>query len=198
MKRAFLFFVALSIASVGAARAGSPTRITVLEKSRLTIYGTSTLHDFSIEANRIRGVIEAEPRGEGISILAAEIEIPVRVLDSGNSSMNENMWRALKETEYPVITYRLSSATIESATKEKVVFKTVGVLTVAGTSREIEMVVTATLERNGSIRLEGTKELRMTDFGVTPPSMMLGTIKTGNAVTVQFQVLTEPFLQVSR
>ena len=41
---------------------------------------------------------------------------------------------------------------------------------------------------NGIITVRGKKKLLMTDYGIKPPTFMLGMLKTGNEVSVEFEV----------
>jgi hypothetical protein len=63
---------------------------------------------------------------------------------------------------------------------------------IAGTEKTVNMEVTASRLADGSIRAEGALPLLMTDFGVKPPTAMLGTLRTSNKVTVKFSLLVGP------
>ena len=39
---------------------------------------------------------------------------------------------------------------------------------------------------------KGSKQLKMTDFGVRPPTLMMGTMKVHDPVKVSFDVLLKP------
>ena len=68
----------------------------------------------------------------------------------------------------------------------------VGVLRIAGVEREVIISVT-TEERDGALVVKGALALLMTDYGITPPTAMLGLLKTDPKVTVTFEaVLSEP------
>ena len=41
---------------------------------------------------------------------------------------------------------------------------------------------------NGVSIFSGIKNIKMTDFDVVPPEALLGSIKTGNQITIEFQV----------
>ena len=51
-----------------------------------------------------------------------------------------------------------------------------GPLTIAGQSREVTITGTAA-RQNGRLRVTGSKQLTMTDFGVKPPRLMAGTMR---------------------
>ena len=41
---------------------------------------------------------------------------------------------------------------------------------------------------DGSITFNGSKKLKMTDYGIKPPTALLGTMTTGDEVEIVFQV----------
>ena len=48
-------------------------------------------------------------------------------------------------------------------------------------------------EEAGSVlRVRGSEEIVMTEFGVKPPSLMMGTMKVRDRVVVQYDVLLKP------
>jgi hypothetical protein len=65
----------------------------------------------------------------------------------------------------------------------------VGELTLAGEQREIEMVVVAERLADGRFTLVGSRELKMTDFNITPPSALFGLIKAKDTVEVVFDLM---------
>ena len=60
-----------------------------------------------------------------------------------------------------------------------------GELSLAGVERMIEIEAIG-VRVGAGIRLTGSKDLLMTDYHIKPPTMMLGTIKTANLITVRF------------
>jgi len=46
--------------------------------------------------------------------------------------------------------------------------------------------------QDGTIRFEGSHTMLQTDFGVDPPTALLGRLKTGDEVTVRFVVTATP------
>jgi polyisoprenoid-binding protein YceI len=63
-----------------------------------------------------------------------------------------------------------------------------GKLTIAGKENTIEIRGTGSAD-NGVVRFKGSKVFNMTDFGVKPPSLMLGTMKVRDPVTVSFDLV---------
>jgi hypothetical protein len=51
------------------------------------------------------------------------------------------------------------------------------------------IMAVATMNADKSITYKGTYKLKMTDYKIDPPSIMLGAITTGNEVTIKFELL---------
>ena len=67
-----------------------------------------------------------------------------------------------------------------------------GTLKIAGAENPVTMDVVATRLPDGTIKAVGTVPIKMTAFGVKPPSAMFGTIKTGDEVKVKFELTVGP------
>lgn len=56
-----------------------------------------------------------------------------------------------------------------------------GKLTIAGKTKLTDLVATLTYNAgNKTFNCTGTKKLKMSEYGVKPPTAMMGTIKTGD------------------
>ena len=60
-----------------------------------------------------------------------------------------------------------------------------GDLTVSGKTRPIDLELHIVPHGNGQVTISTNTSLKMTDFGVKPPTAMLGMIKSGDAVNVK-------------
>lgn len=163
----------------------------------LMIDGTSTVRDWTCEATSF-SVAPTPPSGFEAAVLegdralqALTLSFPVNAIECGNGKMNSHLRNALKVDDHPQIRYRLSSYDIARASSG-VAVKADGELVIAGTARPITMAVTVTRDADGGIRVSGEQEVNMTDYGVTPPKLMLGTLKVGDTVMVKFDVPLRP------
>lgn len=125
-------------------------------------------------------------KGKISDLSLLEFTVPVTSLKSEHKTMDNNTYKALKANTHPDIAYTLSSATVTPVNATTFTIKTRGKLTIAGTTRETDVDATAKLNPDNSISVSGSKKLRMTDYGVTPPKVMM--IKTGNDLTVSYQL----------
>jgi polyisoprenoid-binding protein YceI len=103
------------------------------------------------------------------------------------------MFKTLKADKYPEIRYQLSTYQIAgAATDDGMTFQAIGTLTIAGQQKTIEMLVKTDRGAGANATATGTQSLLMTDFGIKPPVFMLGTLKTGNKITVSFKLNMTP------
>jgi polyisoprenoid-binding protein YceI len=108
---------------------------------------------------------------------------------SDHTRLNKNAYKALKSDEYENIQYKLSSS-ILSPEKEGYLLNTIGKLTIAGVTKYIEIDnVHIAVAEDSTITCTGTYNLTMTDYGVEPPSFMFGAMKTGDALTFEYNVV---------
>jgi polyisoprenoid-binding protein YceI len=150
--------------------------------------GDSTLKKFTSSTNHltIQGYLETIPshiKDILVNNMDFKVTIPVMTLESGDKTLDKHMMKALKADKFPIITVILKRIEHKTGVVAAVVD-----LTIAGTTKEVYLETTATIEGD-NLRVVGKKPLLMTDFGIEPPSLFLGTIKTRNEITIDFNVL---------
>ena len=179
--------------------------VTLLPESKLEVKGGSTIHPFEITAMKIGVVADIDPaaavpypkdsaKAIGAALQAGtvkrfEFSVPVATLKSGNGGLDDNMHKTLKGDAFPVIQFKLVKYQAQAAAPEGKSFpiKATGRLTIAGHEKEIEMNLTGSIVPGG-LRVRGSENILMTDYGIEPPSMMLGAIRVDNRVEVQFDL----------
>lgn len=189
MKRILIAAIALLVFFAGVAAAD---RFTPTKGSYVRIEGTSTLHEWKMEGGTIDGSIAAPPIEQwqnGASKVA--VAIPVTSIKSEHAKMDKLMAEALKASANPTIRYELTSAALTESSPT-LQLDTRGKLTIAGVTRDVTMQVNGTREPGGAYVLTGQLPIRMSDYGIKPPTAMMGTIKTGNDVKVTFRWAVQP------
>ena len=184
---------------VGGSARGQSTRLTLGPESKLWVEGGSNLHDWSCKASSVDAAIEVDDAFfktktvSATSLKRVQVKVPVRNLKCGNGKMENNLYKTLKADDASEISYSLATFdVVPGATTDSFTVKAVGALTIAGTEKTLTMDVTAARLPDGSIRAEGALPLLMTDFGVKPPTALLGTLRTDNKITVKFSLFVGP------
>ncbi len=153
--------------------------------SDMSIFGTSTLHDWESDVEEVAGMVSLTTEGDQLKELAdLSITITVKSIKSGKSGMDKNTYNALNEKEFPSITYVLES--VGNVTDKDV--RTTGKLSIAGTTNSKELISQYVIEGE-SISFNGAITFNMTEFNIDPPTALMGTIKTGDEVTIEYDVI---------
>ena len=188
-----LFALALLIPVSGAWTVAN--ELLVLQpQSRLWIDGTSTVRSFTCKANEVNAVVEANGPNAIPTVLtgdkgvrAVRVTIPAAQLDCGNGTMNEHMRKAIKLAESPSIDFRLASYEI-ARNAEGVTGTMTGTLSLGGVEKSITLNAEG-IAQGGMLHITGSYPLKMTEYGLKPPTLMFGRIKVGETVTVKFDLL---------
>jgi polyisoprenoid-binding protein YceI len=184
MKRILITAIALAVFLAGVAAAD---RLIPTKGSLIRIEGTSTLHDWTMEGTTIDGTIVAPPLEQWKNDASdVSVAVPVTSIRSEHAKMDKLMAEALKAGANPTIRYELTSAAL-AASGTTLRLDTRGKLTIAGVTREVAMQVSGTRDPAGTYLLTGQVPIRMSDYGIKPPTAMMGTIRTGNDVKVTFR-----------
>jgi len=157
----------------------------------IVVAGTSNLHDWTMKGQS--GTIEASLNlASNVSYLAGiqslTFTLPVKNLKSGESLMDSRACDALKADKYPNISFKLLTATPAATQGNKTTFNVTGLLTISGQTRQINMVATAIKNADGSVNISGTQKMKMTDFGIKPPSFLFGALRCGDNLSIDYKV----------
>jgi hypothetical protein len=180
-------------ALIAAKRVGIP--IDLQPESRLWVAGTSTVRSFQCQA----GAFDAKIGSVGADAVAAVLagskaisDVVVTVaadkLDCRNGTMNEHMRKALKVDKHPTIVFHVTNYELTKGADVVAVIMS-GTLTLGGVEKPISVNAEAKPGENGTLLVSGTREVRMTDFGLKPPTLMLGTMKVDERIKVGFDIV---------
>jgi polyisoprenoid-binding protein YceI len=162
--------------------------------SRLWVDGTSNVRGFSCTAKGIDAEIPAKS-GAVSALIAGEkavegvvVRIPAGQIDCGNGTMNEHMYKALKAKANPTIELRVTSYEMARGT-DGITGTLDGTLTIGGTTRQVSIDAVGKSTEAGTLQVTGTYPVKMTEYGLKPPTLMLGTMKVNELVKVNFNLL---------
>jgi polyisoprenoid-binding protein YceI len=181
MKRIFFFsFLSLLLFTSVSLSAQTTQDVTIDRNAVFYVDGTSTLHDWTVESDAASGTIVTSEAG----IVSVTVRVPVESLQSGKSGMDRRMYDALESRRHSAITFTSSDVTLSEDGRTGTAK---GELTIAGQKRDHE--VTFTLNGNGNNwTFAGSSTFTMTKFSIDPPTAVMGTIRTGDEITVRFEI----------
>lgn len=194
--RAIMFATALLPAVAQAQQ--SELKLSAQGASKLWVEGKSTVRDWKCDATKIEATVtgtgvasKASAKDVGAAAKRALLTIPVAQLDCHNGTMNEHMRKALKANDNKTIQYRIATWELTPRSDDSASVKTSGTLVMAGAEKPISVELTAKRAAAGTWQLNGSKSILMTEWGIKPPSLMLGTMKVRDPVTIRFELLLE-------
>jgi polyisoprenoid-binding protein YceI len=177
------------LGTAGALRAQEAYRVADPD---IKVLGTSNLHNWSMEAKDITCAAKFRfDLATGVlpqSLAELDLEIPVHNLKSGESSMDSRAYTAMKADKFETITFTSTSAVIVPGQKNQFQLKATGTMTIAGASQPVVLTAACQVNPDGSIVCNGSQQLKMTDYRIKPPSFMLGALKTGDQLNINFSL----------
>lgn len=200
MKRMMMKGAALAAFALLALAGAGRAQLTLTPTGSLRIEGDSTLHKWSSTATVVSmsfALADGAPKDLSEAIKASkvksmDVKIAVAGLKSGESGLDKNMRKAMDAEKYPDVTYHLDSYELAKGSAEGVVTaKTSGQLTISGKTKPVNIDVEFHLGQDAAA-LKGSYTLEMSDYGIKPPTLMLGAIKVRDPVTIRFDLLLKP------
>jgi polyisoprenoid-binding protein YceI len=191
-KYPLLRFVPLLILFIGLAPlSDAQTPYKIGGKPVMTLYGTSTMHDWTMTANvfTANAQITLSSDNQLTGFNALNVTLPIENLKSEHDGMNSNAYETLKSDKFPNIIFALKAATVTASGENKYQIAALGSLSIAGVSKTVTLNATAQVNANGSVSCSGTVPLKLSDFNIERPSFMLGTMKVGDALTLNYALV---------
>ena len=190
----------LALMAAASSVAGAQTvRIAVSPTSKLWFEGTSNVHDWKCDAKALDAVIEIDATAPALGTASptllrkVSVRIPVKQMKCGHDKMDDNMYKALKADANDEISYVMATfAPVVGEKQDEFGIKTEAKLRVAGVEKPVVVEVAATRLADGTIKAVGTVPMKMTNFGVKPPTAMFGAIRAGDEVKVKFEMTVGP------
>ena len=156
----------------------------------IKLNGTSNLHDWQMKA--VSGTSAASfvvTNGKVTSLSKLDFSLPVKSLKSGKSGMDKNTYKALNSDANPNISFVLTSGTVVSTGGNNYKLNCQGKMSIAGKTNQTELVASGIYNpADKSFTVTGIKKMKMTDYNVKPPTALFGTITTGDAISISYNL----------
>ncbi len=167
-----------------------PSQIYVAGKSNVNQFNCDCEQDFS--AMRARCYWQADP--PTLVFENTQLRLRAENLDCGNRMMNRDLRNTLRADRHPEI--RLDLRRLQFAGGD--IANAIGMdwtdltahtdLTMAGQTRRASIQFRGRSVGHEVYELVGMHEVRMTDFGVEPPTAMMGLVKVDDRMRIHFKL----------
>lgn len=182
----------LSVQAVDAQN--SDIEFTLDSGHEMLIDGTSNVRDWDADVNTVNAtfVLSMFDLSDLTSLTAdhfktMELSIPVEDIESDSGRLTRNLQDYLEVDDHPLITFKMNGIESVSVDGDSAKITANGVINAAGVDHETTMNVTATVN-NGKVTFSGIQELLMTDFGIDPPTAMLGSIRARDEISIIYSL----------
>jgi len=165
-------------------------------KSDLIVKGTSSMHDWVMTAEKFNCSVLVNNTGNTFVIKDVNFTCN-STLKSDNSIMDKKAWDALKTKEFKSIQFASKEVIAINSTNQKTEGTIQGELKLKGITKKISLPYKGELDELGNLNIKGDLKLKMSEFGIDPPTALMGSLKTGDEVTVSFQIVFDQINLVS-
>jgi polyisoprenoid-binding protein YceI len=158
--------------------------------TKVAIAGTSTFHDWDMISDKANCDIAFNFDGANITGVSSLLfTVKAESLKSDHKGLDKNAYKALNSEKYPEISFTSSYANVRASGPNSYVISAKGKMTISGTVKEVWLAATCTVNpQDLSIQSTGSLKIKMSEYNVEPPTFMLGAMKTGDEITVKYNV----------
>ena len=156
-----------------------PTKLTADKSSSTITYSMKhPLHEWDGISSDVQSVVVAEGAARDIKQVAVRVKL--NTFDSKNANRDSHMIEVAEGLKFPEITF---AGTVKETAPGQL--QAIGTLRFHGVAKEIQFKASRQDEK-GAIRITGTFPIKMTDYGIPPPSL-LG-LATEDEFVVSFRI----------
>lgn len=169
--------------------------IDLLKSSSLTVHGTSNVVSFKLSqkgdfltTNELQlPIIKGQNR---FTIGANQLLVPVNNFTSDNRMAVRDFRKLMKSDQYPTLSLQVMSVDLSPGAEKAVCFSGNSMvnITITGVSRTYPISFSVECENDLYI-ITGKKRINIRDFGLQPPTEMMGLIKVNEWIEVDFHLI---------
>lgn len=157
------------------------------QKSSMTIYGTTNVHDFKSNVTQISGEMTLADKNPK----TLRIEVPVKSIISKEKLMDKKTYEAFNEPKNPKIVFAMTDVVSTQINGIQVTAKITGNLTMAGTTKKVTLTAVGKKVKAGQYEFSGSTQFKFSDYNMKAPTAMLGVMKVGEVITLKYNVTFE-------
>ena len=155
-----------------------------------SVSGTSTVRSWTCN---VKGVLKVTPGtgapslpGLAAGVQAATLTVPVKAFKCPNDEMTQHLMEAMKPEQHAEITFRLERYVVKGGQADAT-----GSVTINGVTAPLNLPLTVEAAAGG-LQVAGNTRIDMTKFSVAPPVVMMGLMKVGPQIRIEFKGVVAP------
>lgn len=165
----------------------------VTSNSTLEITGKTNVGNFKCQAVSFTGqdtISETIDNHKAVSAFTGNVKLKADGFTCQNIMMTKDFEKTIKANDFPVISICFVGLTCNAPDEDG--FTGVVEIGVAGRTRSSFISGTITSDTNGSKHIEGSLNLKFSNFEIRPPDKLMGAIKAEDIFSVHFNFSLEP------
>ncbi len=153
----------------------------------MNIYGTTNVHNFESKVTQASGEIVIVNK----KVQSMFVNIPVHSIKSNEKLMDTKTYETFKSDKNPMISFHMTEVTTMNVSGNAVNVVIEGNMTMAGVTKKVILKANGNNIKPGVYTFSGIIALKMSDFGMKPPTAMLGMMRVGNGITLKYNATFE-------
>jgi polyisoprenoid-binding protein YceI len=185
-----IFIISLFLLPVSVLQASDQT-FTHAPGSFVVVTGTSTLHDWEMKSENLNSevVFNVNEEGSPESIESIMVSLTINSLKSDKSGLEKRAYDAMDAKRHPEIVFHTNGSGNLDKRGDKYLVNSRGELTVSGVTRQVNVSATCINGDDQKLVCSGSTKLKMSDFMIDPPVMMLGALRTGDEIIISYNIV---------
>lgn len=174
----------LSHAQNGKVRLSDDSKLSIKGKSNVNEFRCQAEHDLQQDTlNYFYKVSD-----DTVTVNGVLLQLEIDQFDCGKRAINRDFRSTLKYQEYPFIEIILNELVLEDPSD--IIPKTALItIRIAGVEQNYEVPLHSFSTSEDHFTVGGNKVLHMTDFGLVPPSPLMGLIKVEDELDIEFDLV---------
>lgn len=166
--------------------------------SILEVNGRTNINKFccSSEEEDLNGSVFSKYESEANNNVIFEntrLNIKIKELDCGAKAINKDLQKTLQSDTYPTITIQLLKVKNEDCRnldncQEWTNITASTLITIANESLKVDLPINVRKNQSGKYLISGMCSLLLKDFGIEPPTALMGLIKVKNQIDINFHL----------
>lgn len=165
----------------------------VLNYSTIEVLGQTNINNFTCKIpsyQKEKDILHCEKKSDGKVNVKSILTIPVTDFDCYHRIMTKDLQKTLKAQVHPNLYIYIKNFTdLPSQYKKNKSILSNTEIQLAGVNRTFKIEFVSSLAQNGYLEIKGEVDMHFTDFNLTPPSKLGGTIKVKNELKVKVRLL---------